>query len=288
MSGWIKLEKHLPEKEEVWRMAEHLKTDRLRVVGALVAWFVWLDDNTANGTIKVPMAAIDEIVRQQGFAAALTEVGWLRQTAGSLEVPNWSRHNGTSAKSRAQEQRTTASRRSAKADSEPTPSAEPVGILSASETDKEPTREEKIRDIVIQTSGAPPAEGKENPSKPTQTPDAKRVSKAKVENPADAPVFRALVEACGARIDEVTGPARFRYGKAVAEIRAATPGVTADEIRRRAARYRDRFPRWALTAHALAKHWSQVGPAEHDHAAASAAAAADPDAPVQMPRYPKA
>jgi hypothetical protein len=277
---WIKLHAQTVNKPEVARMARMLNSRRQHVLGGLACVWQWADQNCVNGQAIAPVDYVDEIAGFDGFAKAMEAVGWLRIDGEELIFPNFERHNGESAKQRAlAAERQTRSRTLSRPQRD-TPAA-PCHAEGV-------TREEKRRVLVIQTSGAPPAEGKENPSKPTQTPDAERVSKAKTEIVADTPVFCALVEACGARLDEVTGPARFRYGKAVAEIRAATPDVTPDEIRRRAARYRDRFPRWALTAHALAKHWSQVGPAEHDHAAASAAAAADPDAPVQMPRYPKA
>jgi hypothetical protein len=277
---WFKIDYETQDKPEVARIARTLKVEHDLVLGKLQRVWRWADANCVDGQAEAPLEYVSEVARCPGFAEAMLAVGWLAVKGEVIVFPNFERHNGESAKERALGQLRQARARNA--------SRSERDASSAARHAESVTRIEKNRVLLIQTSGAPPAEGKENPSKPTQTPDAERVNEAKAEDVADAPVFRALVEACGARIDEVTGPARFRYGKAVAEIRAATPGVTPDEICRRAARYRDRFPRWALTAHALAKHWSQVGPAEHDHAAASAAAAADPDAPIQMPRYPKA
>ena len=46
---------------------------------------------------------------------------------------------------------------------------------------------------------------------------------------------------------------------ALRDIRAASPEVTPDEVKRRAGRYSRKFPSAALTAPALAKHWAACG-----------------------------
>jgi len=55
---------------------------------------------------------------------------------------------------------------------------------------------------------------------------------------------------------EVLSPSEARrYGVAAAQIRAVTPGVTPEEINRRAANYRVHLVGCPVTANALAKHW---------------------------------
>lgn len=47
-----------------------------------------------------------------------------------------------------------------------------------------------------------------------------------------------------------------RVGKALSDIRAASPGVTAEEIARRIANYRARYPDAAVTATAISNNWA--------------------------------
>lgn len=72
-------------------------------------------------------------------------------------------------------------------------------------------------------------------------------------------LFDALAEACGSVLTEMTKRAKSACGVALAEIRAASPDVTPDEIRRRAANYRAQFKGAALTPSALANHWGSMG-----------------------------
>jgi uncharacterized small protein (DUF1192 family) len=53
--------------------------------------------------LRVSSDYIDRLVACPGFADALVEVGWLRVRRDHLELPEWSRHNGVSAKARAGE-----------------------------------------------------------------------------------------------------------------------------------------------------------------------------------------
>ena len=68
------------------------------------------------------------------------------------------------------------------------------------------------------------------------------------------PVLDSLATVGGGKPEEVTqwGPAI----KAMADISAVTPNLTAEEVRKRAANYRTHFDGAALTPTALAKHWS--------------------------------
>jgi len=68
-----------------------------------------------------------------------------------------------------------------------------------------------------------------------------------------------LAEIEGSNPSELTRPQVRALGVAVAEIREATPDVSPDEIRRRAANYRAIHPTWELTGPALAKHWGGCG-----------------------------
>lgn len=73
------------------------------------------------------------------------------------------------------------------------------------------------------------------------------------------PLFDALVSLETPFSSELTKSGAGAIGSALAQIRAATPSVTPDEIRRRAAVYRRIYPTIAFTATGLAKHWARCG-----------------------------
>jgi hypothetical protein len=73
------------------------------------------------------------------------------------------------------------------------------------------------------------------------------------------PLFETLAEVCGQVPSETTPQAEKATAVALAGIRKARPTVTPEEIRRRAANYRTKFPGASLTPQALAKHWPTLG-----------------------------
>lgn len=105
MAGdWIKMEKGLPDKPEVRRLSRALGMSRYDVVGRLHAVWSWADTHSFSGSnMDISEEDIDDIADFDGFAAALRQVGWLRGRAAALEFPNFGRHNGQTAKSRALE-----------------------------------------------------------------------------------------------------------------------------------------------------------------------------------------
>ena len=61
----------------------------------------WADDQTVNGSIRgVGADDVDAIVGQVGFARTGVDVGWLIFDDRGLLIPNFTRHNGMSAKRR--------------------------------------------------------------------------------------------------------------------------------------------------------------------------------------------
>jgi DNA-binding transcriptional ArsR family regulator len=78
----------------------------------------------------------------------------------------------------------------------------------------------------------------------------------------DSPALSALSRACGFR-PPLTRTSVEQLGAALEEIRAAWGGEEAElaeEIARRAERYRARYPTWALTPRALARWWPALAP----------------------------
>lgn len=103
MAGdWLKVEHDLPEKPEVVSIACAVKIDCDSVVGKLFRVWRWFDRHTVDGyATGVTSAYLDALVAIEGFAAAMTAVGWLVQRNGSLSVPRFDRHISKSAKQRA-------------------------------------------------------------------------------------------------------------------------------------------------------------------------------------------
>lgn len=105
MAGdWIKIEHSLPAKPEVFAIAARVGQNRAEVVGRLILVWSWMDEITDSGTgLRIASNDIDDIAGTPGFAEAMREAGWLTGRDLSLQVPNFQRHNGTSAKARALE-----------------------------------------------------------------------------------------------------------------------------------------------------------------------------------------
>lgn len=114
------------------------------------------------------------------------------------------------------------------------------------------------------TSGSPTSQRETLTGKTEKTfestPSATTGGNGKKPRPRD-PLFDALACA-GRRVDLAHLPASTARTIAVkvAELRAAQPDVTPEEITRRAHRYRREHPDWALTPAALVKHWAELAP----------------------------
>lgn len=100
---WIKLEMTTPDKPEVSVIAARLKIDPDAVVGKLVRLWTWADANSATGEgVEVTDEFIDRMTHKKGFAAAMRAAGWIVGESGKITFPGFTRHNGESAKARAQ------------------------------------------------------------------------------------------------------------------------------------------------------------------------------------------
>ena len=105
MAGdWIKVEVATLDKPEVARMAELLGVKRDEMLGILLRFWAWLDRTTCNGVVThMSRLSIDSVMHVPGFGGALESVRWVKfdDEAVTLTVPNFERHNGKPAKSRA-------------------------------------------------------------------------------------------------------------------------------------------------------------------------------------------
>lgn len=101
--SWIKLEHVTPDKPEIYQMADFLQIPKTHVLGCLVRFWAWADQHLEDGcdALRVTHAHLDEICACAHFADALRKCGWLAGTDGDLILPNFTRHNGETAKRRA-------------------------------------------------------------------------------------------------------------------------------------------------------------------------------------------
>lgn len=103
MAGdWIKFEVATPDKPEVWVIANQLNIDPDAVVGKLLRIWTWFDQHTEKGNApSVTKMLLDRSVGVAGFCDAVIAAGWMMESSDSVELPNFERHNGKSAKKRA-------------------------------------------------------------------------------------------------------------------------------------------------------------------------------------------
>ena len=129
----------LQSHPKVVRILSATKSDKFRVIGGLHAVWTVFDTHCEDGLLNgYTPETLDHIIGWDGFSSALVSVGWLLEKDGfSLAMPEFSEHNGQSAKRRAEDQKR-------KRDSRNNP--EPVRNLSANNSDKKQTREEKRRE----------------------------------------------------------------------------------------------------------------------------------------------
>lgn len=116
-SSWIKMRKGIDRNASVTAIAAETGLDRFSVVGRLHAVWSYFDDESTDGTIKIPirdkrfanarltLAEIDSVSGFSGFGVAMQNAGWLEvHDDGVFEyasLPNFDRHNSQTAKQRA-------------------------------------------------------------------------------------------------------------------------------------------------------------------------------------------
>ncbi len=110
--SWIKIETTLPQKPETIKISAILKKKPSEVVGALVVLWCLTDGLTEDGFLKYyGRKEIDAAVGVRGFCAALEAVGWIELGVDGARLVNYGKHNGRSAKCRAETARRVGRRR---------------------------------------------------------------------------------------------------------------------------------------------------------------------------------
>lgn len=114
MAGdWIKMECNLPDKPEVLAITAAMGWDDPDLtVGKLMRLFRWFDQQTTDGNaVGVTASLLDRVVGATGFVQAMQNVGWMIVSDAGLSLKNFNRHNGSTAKTRAQTAKRVASHR---------------------------------------------------------------------------------------------------------------------------------------------------------------------------------
>jgi hypothetical protein len=99
---WLMVEKVTPQKPEIIAIAADLHAEPDAVFGKCFRLWAWADSHSITGSVPGMTAAlVDSLIGLPGFANALEKVGWLVFQANGIELPNFQRHMGKSAKARA-------------------------------------------------------------------------------------------------------------------------------------------------------------------------------------------
>ena len=96
-------------------------------------------------------------------------------------------------------------------------------------------------------------------SEPSENRKEEPLAAAPPKTPANKDeLFEAVAEACGIDWRNLTSSGRGPLNRAVKELKEI--GANADQVARRAAAYRKKYPEAALTPMALTKHWAGLAP----------------------------
>lgn len=103
MSNWIKVLNTLPRSRAVFSLMRGMRCKRHAAIGLAVDWFCWLDENSTGGETGMTDEEIDEVLGAKGAAKSLAEIGWIEHDeAGFVVAVDFCKHNGISAKRRAE------------------------------------------------------------------------------------------------------------------------------------------------------------------------------------------
>lgn len=164
MAGeWIKFDNSLPEKPETLAITAKMGWDDPDLtVGKLMRLFRWFDQHTTDGNaVGVTPTLLDRVLGVTGFTECVATVGWIVVTEDGISLANFDKHNGATAKSRAQGAKRAATHRS---------NASSNGESNADGVTRPSPREEKRREDKDNTP-QPPTGGRQRRSDAADEPD---------------------------------------------------------------------------------------------------------------------
>lgn len=176
--AWIKIDTTLFNKPEVVRISSLLKIKQTETVGLLVLFWTLAEGLTEDGTIPYyGRAEVDCAVNKRGFCQALESVGWIVVTDEGVSIPRFDRHNGRSAKRRAETSRRVNAHRLRNVTDVTREALQAKRGKRNARNEKVTPREEKIREDSLRESlpRAHAREGDPLPLVPSWAPLAKQV-----------------------------------------------------------------------------------------------------------------
>lgn len=102
MAGdWTPIEHATPRKPEVMKLVTLSSRSRHEVVGLLVDFWCWADENTDNGNLDVPLTSLPHLIgADELFWRAVESIGWIVVEGDKIRIPNAGHWLTTGAKSR--------------------------------------------------------------------------------------------------------------------------------------------------------------------------------------------
>lgn len=179
--GWIKIDTTLFHKPEVVRISALLGTKKTETVGLLVQLWTLADGLTEDGFIQYyGRAEIDCLVEKKGFCKALEDVGWIELTADGVTLCKFEKHNGKSAKRRAETSKRVNAHRASRVTNVTEEALQVKRTNRDTGNEKVTPREEKRREYSLResTPRACAREGNPLPPVPSSAPMAKQVQDA--------------------------------------------------------------------------------------------------------------
>ena len=101
--AWLKMDHATPEKPEVLAITGRMGwADTDLTVGKLFKLWRWFDQHTTDGNARgVTSALLDSAIGVTGLCAAVSAVGWMTETEAGVSLTDFAKHNGQTAKDRA-------------------------------------------------------------------------------------------------------------------------------------------------------------------------------------------
>lgn len=240
MTGWIKVDSSIADNKKFYALQETLGMPDHEVVGGLVMFWAWCFNNSPDGILsEVHRKSIGRALRIKDggkWFEAMIAAGFIDELeTGEFSIHDWFQWGGTLHRYREKDRE-----RKVKTPIPLEVRRKSSGIPKKSTLRGEEKRGEEIRE--------------ETPSRPAAQPDKKR-------RPRDetfdflALEFQIDPEVQGSRIGKLSSQFKKLLSKT---------GAGTDEIKRRRANYRAKWPNAADTAEALVKHWGNLDVKQED------------------------
>ena len=105
--NWIKVQTNLRTSPKIVRISSALEWTPVQTLGAVInSWMIADEHATETGLLEgLSFSDLDWMIGSIGLSQAMANVGWLKETSKGVQFINYEEHNGSTAKSRAREQK---------------------------------------------------------------------------------------------------------------------------------------------------------------------------------------